>query len=53
MAASLAAPQGFRNALKVATMSRAVRKKLGWTLKRRRWAPPSETKMMEVLGEAA
>ena len=27
----------------VATMSRAIRQKLGWTLKKRRWVPPSET----------
>jgi transposase len=28
----------------VATMSRAIRKKLGWTLKKRRWVPStSET----------
>lgn len=34
----------------VSTMSRAVRK-LGWTFKKRRWVPPSETKRREVLGE--
>jgi transposase len=34
----------------VATMSRAVRK-LGWTFKKSRWEPPSETKKGEVLGE--
>ena len=33
----------------VATMSRAVRK-LGWTFKKSRWWPPSETKKTEVLG---
>ena len=33
----------------VATMSRAVRR-LGWTFKKRRWEPPSETKRREVLG---
>ena len=27
----------------LATMSRAIREKLGWTLKKRRWVPPSET----------
>jgi transposase len=27
----------------LATMSRAIRQKLGWTLKKRRWVPPSET----------
>jgi transposase len=36
----------------VATMSRAIRNKLGWTLKKRRWVPPSETKKIEVLGQA-
>lgn len=35
----------------LATMSRAIRDKLGWTLKKRRWVPPSETKKREVLGE--
>ena len=35
----------------VATMSRAVRK-LGWTFKKSRWEPPSETKKLEVLGES-
>jgi transposase len=37
----------------VATMSRAIRNKLGWTLKKRRWVPPSEMKKREVLGEGA
>jgi transposase len=32
----------------VATMSRAIRNKLGWTLKKRRWVPPSETKKIEA-----
>ena len=36
----------------VATMSRAVRK-LGWTYKKSRWWPPSETKKREVLGGSA
>ncbi len=36
----------------VATMSRAIRDKLGWTLKKRRWRPPNETKKREVLGES-
>ena len=36
----------------IATMSRAIRNKLGWTLKKRRWVPPSETKRREVLGES-
>jgi transposase len=33
----------------VSTMSRAIRK-LGWTLKKRVWVPPSEAKKREVLG---
>jgi transposase len=33
-----------------ATMSRAIRQWLGWTFKKRRWVPPSETKKCEVLG---
>jgi transposase len=37
----------------VATMSRAIREKLGWTLKKRRWVPPSETRRREVLSESA
>jgi len=36
----------------VATMSRAVRK-LGWTFKKSRWRPPSETKKRGVLGASA
>ncbi len=39
--------------ISVATMSRAIRHKLGWTYKKRRWVPPSETKRREVLGEGA
>jgi transposase len=39
--------QGVR--ISLATMSRAIRNKLGWTLKNRRWVPPSETKRKEVL----
>lgn len=35
----------------VSTMSRAVRK-LGWTFKKSRWVPQSETKRSEVLGES-
>ena len=35
----------------VATMSRAIAK-LGWTLKKRVWMPPSETKKREMLGES-
>lgn len=34
----------------IATMSRAIRR-LGWTLKKRVWVPPNETKKTEVLGE--
>jgi len=37
----------------VSTMSRAIRKKLGWTYKKRRWVPPSETKKLEVLSGSA
>jgi transposase len=37
----------------IATMSPAIRNKLGWTYKKRRWVPPSATKKIEVLGEAA
>jgi transposase len=37
----------------ISTMSRAIRHKLGWTLKKRLWEPPSETKRREVLGESA
>ena len=33
----------------LATMSRAIRKKLGWTYKKRRWVPPSEMRRKEVL----
>lgn len=35
----------------VSTMSRVVLK-LGWTFKKSRWEPPSETKRGEVLGES-
>jgi transposase len=35
----------------VSTMSRAVRR-LGWTFKKSRWHPPSETTKREVLGES-
>lgn len=34
----------------LATMSRAIREKLGWTLKKSRWVQPSETRKREVLG---
>lgn len=33
----------------ISAMSRAIRGKLGWTYKKRRWRPPSETKKREVL----
>jgi transposase len=36
----------------ISTMSRAVRK-LGWTFKKSRWEPQSETKRSEVLGASA
>ena len=36
----------------ISTMSRAIRR-LGWTLKKRVWVPPNETKKREVLGENA
>jgi transposase len=35
----------------ISTMSRAIRR-LGWTLKKRVWVPPNETKRREVLGES-
>ena len=38
-------------AVSIATMSRAIREKLGWSYKKRRWVPPSETKRNEVLSE--
>jgi transposase len=40
-------------AVSVATMSRAIRHKLGWSYKKRRWVPPSETKKIEVLSGSA
>jgi transposase len=40
--------QGVR--VSISTMSRAIRK-LGWSRKKDRWEPPSETKRREVLGE--
>jgi len=43
--------QGVR--VSIATMSRAIRKKLGWTFKKRRWVPPSGMRRREVLGESA
>ena len=35
----------------ISTMSRAIRR-LGWTLKKRVWVPPNETKKREVLSES-
>src|ERR671932_1294689 len=35
----------------ISTMSRAIRHRLGWTLKKRVWVPPNETKKREVFGE--
>jgi transposase len=40
-------------AVSVSTMSRAIREKLGWSYKKRRWRPPSETKRREVLSGSA
>lgn len=37
----------------VSAMSRAIRGKLGWTYKKRRWRPPSETKKLEALSGSA
>ena len=37
----------------LATMSRAIRNKLGWTRKKRRWKPPSETRRPGALGGSA
>ena len=37
----------------ISAMSRAIREKLGWSYKKRRWVPPSETKRREVLSESA
>jgi len=33
----------------ISAMSRAIREKLGWSYKKRRWVPPSETKKREAL----
>lgn len=35
----------------ISTMSRAIREKLGWTYKKRRWRPPSGMRKHEVLSE--
>jgi transposase len=37
----------------VSAMSRAIREKLGWTYKKRRWRPPNATKRSEALSENA
>jgi transposase len=37
----------------ISAMSRAIREKLGWSYKKRRWVPPSETKKLEVLSASA
>ena len=36
----------------ISAMSRAIRGKLGWSYKKRRWVPPSATKRREVLSES-
>jgi len=33
----------------ISAMSRAIREQLGWTYKKRRWRPPSETRRKEAL----
>ena len=37
----------------ISAMSRAIRHKLGWTYKKRRWVPPSETKPTGALSASA
>jgi transposase len=37
----------------ISAMSRAIRQKLGWSYKKRRWVPPSETNKPEALSESA
>ncbi len=37
----------------ISTMNRAIRNRLGWSYKKRRWVPPSETNRREVLSESA
>jgi transposase len=37
----------------ISTMSRAIREKLLWSYKKRRWVPPSETNKREVLSASA
>jgi transposase len=36
----------------ISAMSRAIRGKLGWAYKKRRWRPPNATKRREVLSES-
>jgi transposase len=42
--------RGLRVSL--SAMSRAIRHKLGWSYKKRRWVPPSEMKRKEVLSKS-
>lgn len=44
--------EGAGTRVSVSTMSRAIRNKLGWTFKKRRWVPPNATRRYEVLGES-
>ena len=44
--------EGAGTRVSVSTMSRAIRNKLGWTFKKRRWVPPNATRRCEVLGES-
>ena len=37
----------------ISSMSRAIRQKLGWSYKKRRWVPPSARRRPEVLSESA
>ncbi|MGH3147720.1 MAG: helix-turn-helix domain-containing protein [Rubrobacter sp.] len=37
----------------ISAMSRAIREKLGWTYKKRRWRPPSETRRPGALSGSA
>lgn len=37
----------------LSAMSRAIRHKLGWSYKKRRWRPPSATRRKEALSESA
>ena len=37
----------------ISAMSRAIREKLGWSYKKRRWVPPNATKRREVLSGSA